>query len=69
MRSKRLARADRRGCVACGSCVLVCPRQAITVVKGCYAQVNEDLCVGCGKCGKTCPAGCIALEERGSGER
>lgn len=61
---KRKASVDRNICVACGACVKVCPRKAISVWKGCYAQVAEDLCVGCGLCAKTCPASCIGMKER-----
>lgn len=64
--SKRLARVGRE-CVACGTCMKVCPRAAIRVVSGVAAQVNESLCVGCGKCAKVCPADVIALVERGAG--
>ena len=48
-------------CVACGSCVKVCPLSAITVYKGMYAVVNEEKCVGCGKCAKACPAAVISI--------
>ena len=61
---KKLAVPDRKICVACGVCLKVCPKAAISVYRGCYAQVAENKCVGCGLCAKACPAGCIALKER-----
>ena len=61
---KRKAKVDHSVCVACGACVKVCPKGAISVWKGCYARVTEEICVGCGLCAKTCPAGCIAVKER-----
>ena len=61
---KKNAVVDRKVCVACGSCVKVCPRGAISVYKGCYADVDLDKCVGCGLCAKTCPASCIEVKER-----
>ena len=61
---KKLAVVDRKVCVACGSCVKVCPRGAISVYKGCYADVDVEKCVGCGLCAKTCPASCIEVRER-----
>lgn len=61
---KKLAVIERAVCVACGVCTKACPRDAISIYKGCFAQINEDTCVGCGLCGKACPAGCITVQER-----
>ena len=63
---RRKASVDRSVCVACGACTKVCPREAVAVWKGCYAQVTEERCVGCGLCTKACPAGCITVQERGA---
>lgn len=60
--AKRKAVVSIRECVACGCCVKVCPRQAISVPKGICAEISRELCVGCGKCAKECPAGVITLE-------
>lgn len=46
-------------CVACGTCVKMCPREAITIFHGCYAKVDLEKCIGCGICEKSCPAGAI----------
>ena len=62
----RKASVDRNVCVACGACAKVCPKKAISVWKGCYAQVAEAGCVGCGRGAKTCPAGCITVKEGGA---
>ncbi len=59
----RKAQVDTTHCVACGSCVKVCPRGAITVPNGITAKVDESLCVGCGLCAKECPASVIAIQE------
>lgn len=59
---KRKAKVSTWECVACGCCAKVCPKSAITIPKGIYAVINEDLCVGCGKCVKECPASIINLE-------
>lgn len=48
------------GCLGLGSCVKVCPEQAITVKDG-VASVNRFRCVGCGLCVKACPKGLIEL--------
>ena len=59
---KRKAIVDTSQCVACGCCVKVCPRAAISVPHGINAVIDEKLCVGCGKCAKECPASVISLE-------
>ncbi len=56
-------------CVACGVCALQCPREAISIFKGCYAVVDVMKCVGCGICEKACPAGSIMVSEQSDGER
>ena len=48
------------GCLGLGSCVSVCPQNAIHVVDG-VAVVNRNKCVGCGLCVKACPKGLIEL--------
>lgn len=61
--SVRIARIGRE-CVACGCCVSVCPREAVTVDAGVTARVDADKCIGCGKCAGICPAAVIKLTER-----
>ena len=61
---KKLAFVERKVCVACGVCMKACPKGAISIYKGCFAQVNAEKCVGCGLCTRACPAGCIATHER-----
>lgn len=51
-------------CVACGSCVKVCPREAVFVYKGVEARVRRERCVGCGRCAAACPASTIEMAER-----
>ena len=48
------------GCLGLGSCVKVCPEQAISVKDG-VAVVDRRKCVGCGLCAKACPKGLIEL--------
>ena len=63
LRKKRKARVAQADCVACGSCVKVCPKGAVKVHKGLYAQVDEALCIGCGRCAAECPAAIIEMGE------
>lgn len=59
---KRKAIISKNECVACGCCIKVCPKTAISIPHGINAEVNYNLCVGCGKCEKECPANVIRLE-------
>lgn len=63
---KRFIATVRKNCVACGTCMKVCPKSAIQVKNGMKAVVDEALCVGCGLCIKACPAGIIEKTERES---
>ena len=65
---KKLAVVDKSVCVACGACMKACPKDALSIWKGCYAQADETKCVGCGLCAKTCPADCITIKQRGEGK-
>ena len=65
---KRKAVPDQKICVACGVCLKACPKGALSIYRGCFAQVEEEKCVGCGLCAKACPAGCIAITERSQGK-
>ncbi len=56
------------GCLGLGSCVTVCPENAVHVVDG-VAVVNEARCVGCGLCVKACPKGLIELVPADASER
>lgn len=62
--SPRLAFVNQSECVACGSCMDVCPRGAVSVWRGSFAVVDEGLCVGCGQCAKECPASVIEIRPR-----
>lgn len=61
--SLKLARIGR-ACVACGTCVPVCPRAAIDIHAGVSARVDAAACVGCGKCAAVCPAAVISVTPR-----
>ena len=65
---KKQAVVDESICVACGVCTKACPKGAISIYRGCYAQVEQAQCVGCSMCAKNCPAGCISIQERSDGQ-
>lgn len=58
---KKRAIINKNRCVACGACTKVCPKQALTIYKGIYAEASS-LCIGCGLCAKTCPASAVSVE-------
>lgn len=59
---KKRAAVDSALCVACGCCVKVCPKGAVSIDHGRYAYIDLKQCVGCGLCLKECPASVITLE-------
>ena len=56
------ARVDPEKCTGCGSCVDVCPNEAISLEDD-VAKVNEEECTDCGDCVEECPEGAITLED------
>lgn len=69
MKERKTAFVDTSLCVACGTCVKICPMSAIFIVCGCHAAVQSDRCVGCGRCSKACPASVIKLIQRGEEQK
>ena len=61
---KYIAQSEQERCVACGVCMKVCPKEAISIHRGWYAVVDAGRCVGCGICVKHCPAGVMHRAER-----
>lgn len=62
LKKKKYAEVDRHHCVGCGSCIKVCPREAVKVPHGIYAEIDLNKCIGCGLCAKECPASVIRIE-------
>ena len=58
---RKKAIVNNEYCVACGACIHDCPRKAIKIHKGLFAEVDIQNCVGCGKCEKICPASVITM--------
>lgn len=53
--------ACKAGCLHMGSCIAVCPVEAITRDSGGNVYVKAELCIGCMKCTKVCPNGIIRM--------
>lgn len=44
-------------CTRSGTCIGVCPTNALSLGEDLYPKINPDLCIECGLCNKTCPGG------------
>ena len=44
-------------CVACGTCMTVCPVDAIS--EGDIYSIDADKCIDCGSCAANCPSDAI----------
>jgi ferredoxin len=53
--------ADPESCIACGTCLDTCPRDAITLDE--TAVIDASICTGCGLCVSDCACGALALAE------
>ena len=59
-------------CTRSGTCIGVCPTNALSLGTDLYPKINSDLCIECGLCQKTCPGDEVnfgALEETTFGRR
>lgn len=49
---------DKKDCCACGACVNICPKQAISMQEDengfLYPVINDEKCIKCGKCKTVC---------------
>lgn len=52
------------GCLGYGTCVAVCPFDALSMGEDGLPVVDEDKCTGCGECVKACPRNIITLIPR-----
>ena len=53
---------DKSKCIGCGTCVSVCPVNAIEMVDG-YAKINKETCIHCGACESACPVQAISEDD------
>jgi heterodisulfide reductase subunit A len=59
--SGQVAKVDPANCVACATCVRVCPYGAPMINDLHKAEIQSAKCMGCGSCVAACPARTIAL--------
>jgi L-aspartate semialdehyde sulfurtransferase ferredoxin len=57
----KLIEVDTEKCISCGSCVALCPVEAITMADDLSVEFNKEKCVGstCSACVDACPARAI----------
>jgi heterodisulfide reductase subunit A len=55
---------DQTNCVACATCVKVCPYGAPFINENGKAEIEGAMCMGCGSCGASCPARTITLRHQ-----
>jgi len=57
--------SSKISCTSCGTCVSVCPADAVTMV-GDYPEFDLDKCEGCAECITFCPEGALSIQWSGS---
>jgi Pyruvate/2-oxoacid:ferredoxin oxidoreductase delta subunit len=67
----KLIEVDAEKCFSCGSCVALCPVEAISTDKDSQVQFNKEKCVGstCSVCVDACPARAIKSVKQSNGDQ
>jgi heterodisulfide reductase subunit A len=60
----QVAVVDPTNCVACATCVKVCPYGAPMINQLGKAEIQGATCMGCGSCAAACPARTITLQHQ-----
>ncbi len=66
IRNRKIKNILAKECINCGSCVGICPTNALFFSEKGKVEFNRDLCVKCGKCLDVCPFGIVKMEEEGN---
>ena len=53
---------NTQSCDACGTCVAVCPCDALVLEE--FVSVNVGKCSECGTCVRICPFGALSLKDK-----
>ena len=59
--SLSIAFRDRSLCTRSGTCLGICPEQAISLDSDYYPVLDETKCTSCGLCGEVCPGGSVSF--------
>jgi len=67
----KLVEVDSDKCFSCGSCVALCPVEAISVEKDSTVKFNREKCLGstCSICVDACPARAIRSVKQTNGDQ
>ncbi|MDM7997816.1 MAG: 4Fe-4S dicluster domain-containing protein [Acidobacteriota bacterium] len=60
----QIAFVNPAGCVACATCVKVCPYGAPAINALRKAEIQPAKCMGCGSCVASCPGRAIILQHQ-----
>jgi len=58
-----IAFTNKELCTRSGTCIGVCPTNALSIGKDFYPELDPDKCIECGLCAKTCPGGKVNFSE------
>jgi heterodisulfide reductase subunit A-like polyferredoxin len=64
----QIAKVNPENCVACATCVKVCPYGAPKINDLHKAEIQGAKCMGCGSCASECPARTITLHHQEDGQ-
>ncbi len=56
-----IAEVKKELCIACGECIYVCPRDALSLENGLFVEVDKAKCIGCRLCESLCPTASIVV--------
>ena len=52
---------DKKKCIGCGTCVSICPVEAISFDENGKAKIDKEKCIRCGACQASCPVEAIKV--------
>lgn len=67
--SNHYSSINKETCIGCGSCVDICPMEAIHMDSSKKAEVDLTRCIGCGLCLIACDFDAVKLIEKDEGKR
>lgn len=53
---------NKKKCISCGTCVAICPVEAISFDEDAKAVIDKNKCIHCGACQASCPVEAIKLD-------